>query len=268
MARDEGFRQRFAYESRVAAAIDHPHILPVFEAGEADGVIYIAMKYVHGTDLRALLDREGSLPVPTVLRIAQQVASALDAAHDHGLVHRGIKPSNILVCAGPDSDHPEHVYLTDFGLTPLWPSEFTSVGTLGYLAPEQISERALDGRSDQYSLACVVYEALTGRPPFERDSDLALLLAHHYDPPPSLSETLPEIASGADAVMAKALAKSPEDRYASCREFVAALRSATIPGSGASAPFPSPPMLAFPQPGESPGSTPPGPPFGDDDDEW
>ncbi|MFC9593884.1 serine/threonine-protein kinase [Streptomyces sp. NPDC056944] len=277
LERDDGFRRRFAHDSRAAAAIDHPHILPVFEVGESDGVLYIAMKYVHGLDLRALLDREGSLPLPTVLRIASQVASALDAAHGHDLVHRDVKPSNILVSAGTDSDQSEHVYLTDFGLTTesLSLSGFTSagtiVGTLAYMAPEQASGRPVDGRSDQYSLACVVYEALTGRPPFERDDALALLWASQYDPPPSLSETHPEFAPGADAVMARALAKSPEARYASCQEFVGALRSATAPaGSVTSAPFrePSPPMPVSPPPEESPGSTPPGPPFGDDDDEW
>ncbi|MFE5590066.1 serine/threonine-protein kinase [Streptomyces sp. NPDC056549] len=277
LERDDGFRRRFAHDSRAAAAIDHPHILPVFEVGESDGVLYIAMKYVHGLDLRALLDREGSLPLPTVLRIASQVASALDAAHGHDLVHRDVKPSNILVSAGTDSDQSEHVYLTDFGLTTesLSLSGFTSagtiVGTLAYMAPEQASGRPVDGRSDQYSLACVVYEALTGRPPFERDDALALLWASQYDPPPSLSETHPEFAPGADAVMARALAKSPEARYASCQEFVGALRSATAPaGSVTSAPFrePSPPMRVSPPPEESHGSTPPGPPFGDDDDEW
>ncbi|MEU9700978.1 serine/threonine-protein kinase [Streptomyces sp. NPDC047981] len=294
LGRDEAFRQRFAHDSRLAAAIDHPHILPIYEAGEADGVVYIAMKYVHGLDLRALLDREGSLPVETALRIATQVASALDAAHDHDLVHLDVKPSNILVAAGTDSDYPEHVYLTGFGLsrTSLSLSGFTAAGTLvgslDYLAPEQTSERPVDGRSDQYSLACVVYEALAGRPPFERENAMALLWAHQYDPPSSLSETHPEIPPDADAVLAKALAKSPQGRYASCQEFVVALRSATQGTSAAlgepmpyrrpSPPMlpeppmpyrePSPPMPASPSPGESPGSTPPGPPFGDDDDEW
>ncbi|MGW6564945.1 serine/threonine-protein kinase [Streptomyces sp. NPDC054975] len=272
-ARNDAFRQRFVYDSRLAAAIDHPHILPIFEAGETDGGLYIAMQYVPGLDLRALLDREGSLPVPTALRIATQVASALDAAHEHDLVHGDVKPANILVSAGTDSDHHEHVYLTDFGLPKksLSLSGFTSVGTLDYLAPEQISGRPVDGRSDQYSLACVVYEALTGKPPFERDSDLALLWAHQYDPPPSLSETLPEIAPGADAAMAKVLAKSPEDRYVWCWQFVSAFRSATS-SDGFDVPMPyrdpSAPMPASPPPGESPGSTPPGPPFGDDDDKW
>jgi serine/threonine protein kinase len=164
LARNDTFRKRFTHESRVAAAIDHPHIVPVFEAGETDGVLYIAMRYVAGRDLRHLLDREGPLAIADATRIAIQVASALDAAHDHGLVHRDVKPGNILVAAGTDSDHPEHVYLTDFGLTKksLSLTGFTSVGqfvgTLDYVAPEQISGRPVDGRCDVYSLACVVHE--------------------------------------------------------------------------------------------------------------
>ncbi|MFF8844307.1 serine/threonine-protein kinase [Streptomyces sp. NPDC015127] len=245
-ARDDTFRRRFTHESRVAAAIDHPHIVPIFEAGETNGVLYIAMRYVSGLDLRAMLDRDGPLPVATALRIAAQVASALDAAHKHDLVHRDVKPGNILVTAGTDSDHPEHVYLTDFGLTKKTQSltGFTTagefVGTLDYMAPEQISGRPVDGRCDLYSLACAVYECLTGGPPFQRDEDVALLWAHQYDQPPPLTERRPEIAPAAADVMAKALAKIPEDRYGSCLEFVAALRVATGTGVGEHARSPSP----------------------------
>jgi serine/threonine protein kinase len=237
LARNDTFRRRFTHESRVAAAIDHPHIVPIFEAGEMDGVLYIAMRYVSGLDLRALLDRDGPLPVATALRIAAQVASALDAAHEHDLVHRDVKPGNILVARGTDSDHPEHVYLTDFGLTKksLSLTGFTEVGefvgTLDYVAPEQISGRPVDGRCDLYSLACVVYETLAGGPPFQRDEDMALLWAHQYDQPPALSERQPGISSAVDGVLAKALAKVPADRYGSCLEFVAALR-ATASGVG------------------------------------
>ncbi|MET9324747.1 serine/threonine-protein kinase [Streptomyces sp. NPDC003038] len=267
-ARDDTFRRRFTHESRVAAMIDHPHIVPIFEAGETDGVLYIAMRYVSGPDLRALLDREGPLPVATALRIAAQVASALDAAHEHDLVHRDVKPGNILVAAGTDSDHPEHVYLTDFGLTKksLALSGLTAagefVGTLDYMAPEQISGRPVDGRCDLYSLACVVYETLAGGPPFQRDEDVALLWAHQYDQPPALSERRPGIAPAADEVLAKALAKVPEDRYDSCLEFVAALRLATggvrvdprPPGtSGNAVPPPQPPAWALPVFGGPPG---------------
>ncbi|MGW1770197.1 serine/threonine-protein kinase [Streptomyces sp. NPDC002104] len=255
--RDEVFRRRFAHESRVAARIDHPHIVPVFEAGETDGVLYIAMRYVVGPDLRTLLDREGPLPVPTALRIASQVASALDAAHEHDLVHRDVKPANILVAEGTDSDHPEHVYLTDFGLTKksLALTGFTTagefVGTIDYVAPEQISGRPVDGRCDVYSLACVVYESLAGGPPFVRDDAPALLWAHQYDKPPPLTEKRPGIAPAADGVLAKALAKVPEDRYDSCLEFVAALRAAT-------AALPAEPVRrAAPAPAEAVAQAPP-----------
>ncbi|MEU1374188.1 serine/threonine-protein kinase [Streptomyces triculaminicus] len=232
LARNDTFRDRFAHESRVAAAIDHPHIVPVFEAGEVEGVLYIAMRYVAGLDLRALLDREGPLPLPTAVRIAGQVASALDAAHAHDLVHRDVKPGNILVAEGTDSDHPEHVYLTDFGLTKksLSLTGYTRVGqfvgTLDYVAPEQISGKPVDGRCDVYSLACVVFETLTGAPPFRRDDDMALLWAHQYDPPPLLSQQVRGLPARVDEVLTKALAKAPDDRYDSCLEFVTALRLA------------------------------------------
>ena len=232
LALDETFRRRFVHESHVAAAIDHPHIVPVFEAGEADGVLYIAMRYVHGRDLAALLDRVGALPTAQAVRISAQVASALDAAHAHELVHRDVKPGNILLAEGTDSDHPEHVYLTDFGLTKksLSLSGFTTVGqfvgTLDYVAPEQITGKPVDGRCDVYSLACVVYEMLTGSPPFRRDDDLALLWAHQYDTPPPLTEHRPDLPAATDAVLARALAKAPDERHDSCLDFVSALRAA------------------------------------------
>ncbi|MFF3244590.1 serine/threonine-protein kinase [Streptomyces sp. NPDC002870] len=263
LARSDTFRRRFTHESRVAAAIDHPHIVPVFEAGETDGILYIAMRYVAGQDLRALLDRTGPLTVRVAGRIAAQVASALDAAHDHDLVHRDVKPGNILIAAGTDSEHPEHVYLTDFGLTKKAQSltGFTSagqfVGTLDYVAPEQISGRPVDGRCDVYSLGCVVFETMAGTPPFQRDDDMALLWAHQYDPPPSLTEQRPDLPVSVDDVLAKALAKSPDDRYDSCLEFVAALRVAcagheagdhppTLVDMGVAAPPPLPPRWARP----------------------
>ncbi|MFF7236608.1 serine/threonine-protein kinase [Streptomyces collinus] len=232
LARNDTFRQRFTHESRVAAAIDHPHIVPVFEAGETDGVLYIAMRYVPGRDLRHLLDERGPLTFDAAVRIAAQVASALDAAHEHGLVHRDVKPGNVLVARGTDSDHPEHVYLTDFGLTKksLSLTGFTSVGqfvgTLDYVAPEQISGRPVDGRCDVYGLACVVYETLAGRPPFQREDDMALLWAHQYDEPPPLTGARPDVARTVDAVFARALAKSPDTRYDTCLDFITALRAA------------------------------------------
>jgi serine/threonine protein kinase len=236
LARNDTFRNRFSHESRVAAAIDHPHIVPVFEAGETDGVLYIAMRYVAGSDLRHLLDRQGPLALPTALRIAAQIASALDAAHEHGLVHRDVKPGNILVARGTDSDHPEHTYLTDFGLTKksLSLTGFTTVGqfvgTLDYVAPEQISGRPVDGRCDVYGFACVVYESLTGHPPFRRDDDMALLWAHQYDEPPHLTAIRTDLPPAVDEVFAQALAKTPDARHATCLTFVAALRTALLGG--------------------------------------
>ncbi|MFF5533733.1 serine/threonine-protein kinase [Streptomyces cinerochromogenes] len=259
LARNDTFRKRFTHESQVAAAIDHPHIVPVFEAGETDGVLYIAMRYVSGSDLRHLLDVRGPLPPPDAVRIAAQVASALDAAHDHGLVHRDVKPGNILVSEGTDSEHPEYVYLTDFGLTKksLSLTGFTSVGqfvgTLDYVAPEQISGRPVDGRCDVYGLACVVYETLTGRPPFQREDDMALLWAHQYDEPPAPSVVSPGLPPAVDSVFGRALAKSPDARHDTCLDFVAALRAATTattaaPPDGRADPEPAPPQPPEPAP--------------------
>ena len=235
LARNESFRMRFAFESRAAAAIDHPHIIPVFSAGESDGVLFIAMRYVEGRDLRTLLDRYGTLPVPQAVRITTQIASALDAAHAHGLVHRDVKPGNVLVAEGTDSEHPEHVYLTDFGLTKKSASltGFTTVGqfvgTVDYVAPEQISGKPVDGRGDLYSLGCLAFELLTGSAPYQRDADLALLWAHLHDPPPVVSESRPGLPRALDAVLAKALAKEPGSRYATCMQFATALRGASAP---------------------------------------
>ncbi|MEU6777480.1 serine/threonine-protein kinase [Streptomyces sp. NPDC046759] len=262
--RNDAFRRRFAQESRVAAAIDHPNIVPVFEAGEVDGILYIAMCYVCGRDLHALIDGEGPLPVPAVLRIAAQLASALDAAHARDLVHRDVKPANVLVAKGVDSDHPEHVYLTDFGLAKksLSLTGFTTagefVGTLDYVAPERIAGRPVDGRADQYSLACVVHEMLTGAPPFRCEDHLELLWAHQYDPPPLLSRERDGIPPAADEVLQKALAKASGDRYGTCLEFVSALRSAlgecsapqrrtpTLVDAHAAGTLPAPPSWAGP----------------------
>lgn len=267
LARNDVFRQRFAHESKVAAAIDHPHIVPVYEAGESDGMLYIAMRYVRGRDLRVLLDRQGPLTVRQAVRITAQVASALDAAHAHDLVHRDVKPGNILVAEGTDSDHPEHVYLTDFGLTKksLSLTGLTTVGqfvgTLDYVAPEQISGKPVDGRCDVYSLGCVVYEELTGAPPFRRDDDLALLWAHLNDPVPPISALRPDLPGALDEVLGRALAKTPEQRFDSCLELVAALRAAgesvvtplavptpteVVPVVAVPAPVPAPPAWAWP----------------------
>ena len=229
LAEDEAFRRRFIAESRAAAKVDDPHIIPVYEAGEADGVLFIAMRFVAGGDLRRVLEREGALAPGRAVEFISPVASALDAAHRAGLVHRDVKPANILVDASPD--RPDHVYLSDFGVSKgavssasLTGRQF--LGTPDYSAPEQIQGLAVDGRADQYALACVAYQLLSGEVPFERDQDMAVLYAHVSEPPPSLGARRPDLPSAADRVLARAMAKAPENRYGCCRDFADALREA------------------------------------------
>ena len=251
MAADGAFRRRFIAESRAAAAVDDPHIIPVYEAGEAAGVLFIAMRFVKGGDLRLVLEREGVLAPSRVVAFISPVASALDAAHSAGLVHRDVKPANILVDARPG--RPDHVYLSDFGVSKgamssvslTRPGQF--LGTPAYSAPEQIQGRTMDGRTDQYALACVVYQLLTGTVPFERDQGMAVLLAHLSEPPPSLSSRQPDLPAAADQVLAKGMAKAPEKRYGSCSEFANALQEALglAPyGSHGFAPAPDRPVTA------------------------
>jgi serine/threonine protein kinase len=230
LAADPAFRRRFIAESRAAAAVDDPCIIPIYEAGEADGALFIAMRLVRGGDLRLLLDREGALAPGRAVGFISPVASALDAAHGAGLVHRDVKPANILVDAR--QDRPDHVYLSDFGVSKGAISSVSLtgaghfIGTPDYSAPEQIQGLAVDGRTDQYALACVAYQLLTGARPFERDQGIAVLFAHLSEPPPSLSSRRPGLPDTADRVLARALAKTPEERYGSCAEFADALREA------------------------------------------
>lgn len=263
---DDRFRQRFILESRTVASIEHPNIIPIYEANaDMDGVLYIAMRYVDGLDLRRLIYDRGPLPIGQANQIVAQVAAALDAAHAHDLIHRDVKPANILLAG-------DHVYLTDFGITKHRSSisgltqtdQF--IGTPRYMSPEQINKEHIDGRCDQYALACVVYEALSARLPFQRENDIALLWAHLAEQPTPLSQLRPELPAEIDVVMMRALAKSPEQRYATCTEFVTALRDAISgpqydpygPGSGPHlVPRPSPSPLSgphrVPQPMPQPG---------------
>ena len=228
-AENQEDRQRFIAESRAAAAVDDPHIIPVYEAGEADGVLYIAMRFVAGGDLQGVLAREGPLTPGRAVEFISPVASALDAAHRVGLVHRDVKPANILVDAS--SDRPDHVYLSDFGVSKGAVSAASRtgqfLGTPNYSAPEQArGQGVLDGRADQYALACVAYQLLTGEVPFKREDDMAVLYAHVSEPPPSLCARRPDLPSAADQVLVRAMAKAPENRYGSCRDFADALREA------------------------------------------
>ncbi len=230
LAADGAFRRRFIAESRAAAMVDDPHIIPIYEAGEADGALFIAMRFVRGGDLRRVLDREGALPPDWAAEFISPVASALDAAHRAGLVHRDVKPANILVDSRPG--RPDHIYLSDFGVSKGAVGSVSLTGTgqfLGtpdYSAPEQIQGRAVDGRTDQYALACVAYQLLTGEAPFERDQGMAVLLAHLSEPPPSLRWRRPDLPAAADQALVRALEKAPEKRYGSCEDFASALRDA------------------------------------------
>jgi DNA-binding beta-propeller fold protein YncE len=253
-AHDASFRERFKRESQLAASIDHPNVIPIYEAGEVDGSLFLAMRYVEGTDLGALIGAQGALDPAHAVRIVAQVAAGLSAAHALGLVHRDVKPANVLIAAGED----EHVYLADFGLTKhassaqglTQPGMF--VGTLDYSAPEVIRGDGADPRADVYALGCVLFHCLTGRPPYVRDSEVATMYAHLHDEAPAPS-TLVGIPATLDAVVARALAKDADERYATAAELGRAARAAigepSVPGPPAPA---SPASPAFPHAPVSP----------------
>jgi YVTN family beta-propeller protein len=220
LAGDERFRRRFADESRIAVSIRHPNVVPIHHAGEEDGLLFVTMDLIEGTDLRGLLRQHGSLAPDHAVRIVEPVASALDAAHAKGLVHRDIKPGNVLI--EPRDGEGEHVYLTDFGLARA--IEATSgitatgafVGTLDYVAPEQIRGQRVDARADVYALGCVLFELLTGNPPFAaRDDKVAKMYAHLQEEPPSLRVLRPDLPGELDQAVARALAKEPDERFPS-----------------------------------------------------
>ena len=217
LADDPDFRARFLRESQLAASLDHPHVIPIYDADEIDGVLYLAMRYVDGPSLQKLIRDRGALPRPDTLGIADQIGSALDAAHAAELIHRDLKPANILLADG-------HAYLCDFGLAKRTTSQAMTqagsfLGTVDYCSPEQIRGEPLDGRADVYSFGCVLYHCLSGEPPYARESDVAVLQAHLNDPPPTVTADL-------DSVFAKAMAKNRENRYATAGELAAGLRDA------------------------------------------
>jgi len=242
LAAGDVFRARFLEESRIAASLNHPNVIPIYDMGSSGGLLYIAMRYVSGTDLRQMIKKRGRLQPGTALFLLGQAARALDAAHHQGLVHRDVKPGNMLIERGDQGD-PAHVYLADFGLTKHAMSRagLTStgqfLGTINYVAPEQIRGTSVLGLADQYSLGCVLYECLTGRVPFEKDLDAAIIWAHVEETPAVPTVLRPDLPPEIDDVFRRVLSKQPGDRYRSCREFIDAARMALgVPGRGTGSP--------------------------------
>jgi hypothetical protein len=232
LSEDDSFRERFLRESRIAASIDHPNVIPIYDAGEAEGLLYIAMRRVEDSDLRGLLRAEAPLEIDRSISIGSQVAGALAAAHRHGLVHRDVKPANVLLIHRPSPRAVDHVYLSDFGLAKHASSvsgltqtgQF--VGTVSYTAPEQAAGKPVDARTDIYALGCVLFECLTGRPPFRKDEDVAVVMAHLNEPAPAVTELRPECPPALAATIARTLAKSPDDRFQTCEQLIDALQVA------------------------------------------
>jgi serine/threonine-protein kinase len=224
LAESEGFRERFTREARIAAALQHPNIVTVYDAGEVDGMLYLAMQFIRGEDLSGILRRDGRLRPYRAIDVCRQVASALDAAHAMGLIHRDVKPANVLI-------EGRNAFLTDFGLTKQTGTNAQltragdMVGTIHYVAPEQIEGRRVSARSDVYALGCLLYHCLSGQVPFAHETDVAVNYAHLSEQPPRLSELRPELPDGLDAVMAKALDKSPDRRFPSCGDMISAARA-------------------------------------------
>jgi hypothetical protein len=225
LAQDREFRERFEVESRLAASLDHPNVVPVYRAGEEDGVLFLVMRFVPGSDLRSLIKRDAGLEPEKAVAICAQVAAALDAAHQHGLVHRDVKPANVLLADGG------HVYLTDFGLSKRLAAEGPTeeggfLGTVNYVAPEQIRNQPIDARTDVYALGCVVFHMLTGSVPFPLKSHEATMWAHLSTAPPKVSQRRPTVTAALDHVVAQALSKAPADRHTSAGAFAAELGAA------------------------------------------
>jgi CheY-like chemotaxis protein len=223
LAESTGFRERFTREARIAAALQHPNVVTVYDAGEVDGLLYLAMRYIEGFDLAAILSKEGRLRPYRAIDVCRQVAAALDAAHEHGLIHRDVKPGNVLI-------EGRTAFLTDFGLTKrIEGTQLTRagdlVGTIHYVAPEQIEAGQVSARTDVYSLGCLLYHCLTGQVPFVRETDVAVIYAHLSEDPPRPSRVRPELPEGLDAVIAKALDKSPDRRFPTCGDLMNAARA-------------------------------------------
>jgi serine/threonine protein kinase len=279
LSADSSFLERFTREGIAAASLDHPHIIPVFEAGEDDGIAYLAMKHVDGPSFDAVIRRSPGIAARRTLAILRQVAEALDYVAARGMVHRDVKPANVLLGPG------DHAYLSDFGLIKaISASRLTGtgvwMGTLEYVAPEQIRGSDVTPAADRYALAAVAFEALTGAAVFAREDRAATLYAHISEPPPAASERVPALGPSVDAVLARGLAKSPDDRYPTAVAFVSALEAAiaatpgagdAVPGrdaavvagptiAGDAVPPPPPPPPPTTPPTTPPSSAPPPPP--------
>ena len=243
LARDPRFRERFLRESRIAAGLEHSGIVPIYAAGETEGTLFLAMRYVRG-DLRQTIEAAGRLEPAEALALLGQVGDALDTAHRAGLIHRDVKPANVLV-------EDDRAWLADFGLAKHAATvnslsrDSGFAGTVSYIAPEQIQGGEVDGRADVYALGCVLFECLTGRAPYPRDNDLAVVFAHLREPPPSVSALRPELPESLDRVIAKALAKSPDERYRTCSELISEAQSAVGGGEVAAAPARSATVRTF-----------------------
>jgi len=260
LAGSDEFRTRFLREARYASSIAHPNVVRVHDYGESDGVLYMAMDHVEGEDLRSLTVN-GPLDLDRAVSILGQIAGALDAVHATGVRHRDVKPGNVIVARDLHGD--ERAYLTDFGLSknPVQDSRALTaagnfVGTYYYAAPEQILGKDFDHRVDVYSLACLLFESLTGQPPFQRARDDEVLHAHVEEPPPSVSEHRADLSPGIDSVVARGMAKDPNDRYSSCTGLIAAARTAL---ARAPAPAPAPAAVAAGNPGPAEAPAPPSP---------
>ncbi len=245
---DPTYGARFAREARLGRQLSHPHIVPVLDAGEVGGLLYLAMPYIDGTDLAALLAEGGPLHSALAATIVEQIGAALDAAAERGLVHRDVKPGNVLL---QSRDGQPHSYLADFGVSRHVNSQSgvtaagVWVGSIDYAAPEQLQSQAIDARTDVYALGCVLYESLTGEVPFPAARDMEKLFKHLSDPPPQPSARRPEVPAALDEVVARAMAKAPAQRYATAGALAAATREAA---RTAGPPPPWPPAALQPRP--------------------
>jgi serine/threonine-protein kinase len=228
-AADEVFARRFAEESKIAASIEHPNVVPIYAAGEESGVPFIAMRYVAGADLARRLAHDGRLEPVAAVELIAQIGNGLDAIHAAGLIHRDVKPANVLLAGDPGA---EHAYITDFGVARNVSTESgltqtgRFVGTLDYVAPEQISGGPTDARVDVYALGCLLFKLLTGEVPFPKEGEAARLYAHLNDPPPAPSLYVPEVSMALDDVVVRAMSKQPDDRYPSAGDLGRAAQAA------------------------------------------